>query len=182
LNASVTPERGKRKARIAIALIIIVIAVGVSGFLIDRYFVDWKNTGNVAIALKVAAKTDTSVTFSWEEHGLAFKFRDLKMSLTEAQPDLARGLESDTWMVIWHTSNQSITSTTVDDLSPNTTYWFYMTVNEHLDWFATYDSNTIRTTTYPSFSQTIIGIVIILAVVLVTLILKKVYRFNWKVS
>jgi hypothetical protein len=154
----------KRKT-LVIILIIIVLAVGVCGFLIDRYFVDWKNTGNVAIALKVAAKTDTTVTLSWEEHGLAFKFRDLQISLTEAQPDLARELEPDTWTPIWHTSNQSITSTTVDDLSPNTTYWFYMTVNEHLDWFATYDSNTIRTTTYPSLLQIIVGIAIAAVVV-----------------
>jgi outer membrane protein assembly factor BamB len=159
----------KRKACLAIGLIIIV-AVG--GFVFYCYFVDWKNTGDVAVALKVVAKNQTSITLSLEEHDILFESRNLKMSTVEAGTS-----DGSVWMDIWNTKNENLTSTTIDNLSPNTTYWFYMTVNGGSYLFVPYDSNIIRTTTYPSLLQIFIAFAILLGFVAVALILMR--RLKW---
>jgi outer membrane protein assembly factor BamB len=159
----------KRKAYLAIGLIVIV---AVCGFIFYRYFVDWKNTGDVAVALKVVAKNQTSITLSWEEHGILFESRSLKMSTVEA--DTSAG---SVWMEIWNTKNGNLTSTTIDNLSPNTTYWFYMTVNGGSYLFVPYESNIIRTTTYPSLLQIFIAFAILLGFAAVVLILMR--RLKW---
>jgi outer membrane protein assembly factor BamB len=159
----------KKKAYLAIGLIVIV---AVSGFIFYRYFVDWKNTGDVAVALKVVAKNQTSITLSWEEHGIIFESRNLQMSTVEADTSA-----ESVWMEIWNTKNANLTSTTIDNLSPNTTYWFYMTVNGGSYLFTPYESNIIRTTTYPSLLQIFTAFAILLGFVAVALIFMR--RLKW---
>jgi len=164
----------KRRKYLAIGLIVMV-AVG--GFLFFRYFVDWpKNTGDAPPKLNVVAKTDTTITLSWEEFRLYLEEHDaypvnyhLRMSTTgEDDPDY---IYSEFWTDIWSTSNRNITSTTVSDLSPNTTYWFYVAGNWQTYGMQHYGSNIIQTTTYPSLLQTLITLAIILGVAAVALIL-----------
>jgi outer membrane protein assembly factor BamB len=159
----------KRKAYLAIGLIVVV---AVSGFVFYRYFVDWKNTGNVAVALKVVAKNQTSITLSWEEHGIIFESRSLQMSTVEADTSA-----ESVWTEIWNTKNENLTSTTIDNLSPDTTYWFYMTVNGGSYLFVPYESNIIRTTTYPSLLQIFTAFAILLGFVAVALIFMR--RLKW---
>jgi len=159
----------KRKAYFAIGLIVIV---AVSGFVFYRYFVNW--TGEASSKLWVVAKTDTSVSLSWEdlksyleEHDAGILNYYLKMSKTgEGDPD-----NSGSWTEVWGTSNKNTTSTTIRDLSPDTTYWFHVSVNWQIYGVQRYGSNTIQTTTYPSLSQTLITLSIILGTVAVALFL-----------
>lgn len=166
-------ELSKRKAYLALGLIVIV---AVSGFVFYRYFMDW--TGEASPKLKVIAKTDNSITLSWEElktyleeHDGALANYYLKMSTTgEGDPTF---LHSETWTEIWNTSNKNVTSTTISDLSPNTDYWFYVAVNYHTYGIPRYGSNVIRTTTYPSLFQILITLAVISGIVAIALILLK---------
>jgi outer membrane protein assembly factor BamB len=165
-------ELNKRKAYLAIGLIVIV---AVCGFIFYRYFVDWpKNTGDAPPTLNVVAKTDTAVTLSWEEFKSRLEEHDaypvnyfLLMSTTgESDPSI----NSDFWSEIWSTTNRNITSTTVSDLSPDTTYWFYMAGNWHTYGMQHYGSSIIQITTYPSLFQTLITLAIISGAIAVALI------------